>query len=372
MMKVLKSIKYFITSLLIVFSSIFLSSCDSCVISQPKENFKPFTEGVFKTLIGNDELTSNFLFINPEEFGLERYEPSLPTPSKQQALGLLMINLYLGQINGFNYEELSVDEQITYDIIVDLLDNINAQTADMSYLSNDYLGSYLGYQAQLPLLLTEYKFKDIIDVENYFKFLDLVPETFKKYYEFEVEKADNGYGMPDFVIDKVVDQCDSFSSGMMNDEHFMISTINKKIDSLEFLTIEEKEKYKTLNIEKVRGPLSEGYKYVKENLPTLRGRATNNMGLAHYVLEDGTTIGKDYYEISFKKAVGYDISVSDAVDYIDNKLKMYEEKRTYFSNLIQNNPGLLDEINNVKFMDNTPEAQISLYQTIINGHFPKL
>ena len=147
-MKVLKSIKYFITTLLIVVSSIFLTSCDSCVISQPKENFKPFTESVFKTLVGSDELTSNYLFINPNDFGLERYEPSLPTPSKQEALGLLMINLYLGQIKGFNYEELNVDEQITYDIIVDLLDNINAQTPEMSYLSNDYLGSYLGYQAQ--------------------------------------------------------------------------------------------------------------------------------------------------------------------------------------------------------------------------------
>lgn len=371
-MKVLKSIKYFITSLLIVVSSIFLTSCDSCVISQPKENFKPFTESVFKTLVGSDELTSNYLFINPNDFGLERYEPSLPTPSKQEALGLLMINLYLGQIKGFNYEELNVDEQITYDIIVDLLENINAQTPEMSYLSNDYLGSYLGYQAQLPLLLTEYKFKDIIDVNNYFKFLDLVPETFKKYYEFEVEKADNGYGMPDFVIDKVVNQCDSFIGGMMSDDHFMISTINKKIDSLEFLTIEEKEQYKKLNIEKVRGPLTEGYKYVKENLPTLKGKATNNMGLAHYVLEDGTTIGKDYYEIAFKKAVGYDISVADAIDYIDNKLKIYEDQRTYFSELLKNKPYLIDEINNVKFMDNTPEEQIKLYQTIIDGHFPKL
>lgn len=371
-MKVFKKIKYLLTSLIIIITSIFLTSCDDCVIEQSKENFKPFTESIFRTLIGEDEFTSNFLFNNPEDYGLERYEPSLPLPGKSEALGLIIINLYLGQIKGFNYEELNTDEQITYDIIVDLLDNINAQTPEMSYLSNDYLGSYLGYQAQLPLLLTEYKFKDVIDVDNYFKYLDLVPETFKKYVLFEEEKADNGYGMPDFVIDKVVAQCESFISGMASDEHFMISSINKKIDNLEFLTLSEKENYKKLNIEKVRGPLTEGYEYVKTNLPLLKGRATNNMGLAHYVSNDGTEIGKNYYEIAFKKAVGYDISVVDAISYIDAKLAKYEDERSYFSNLVKDNPNLLYEIQNVKFMDNTPENQLQLYQTIINGHFPTL
>ena len=125
------------------------------------------------------------MFNDPTSFGLERYEPSLPTPGKTQALGLLMINLYFGQIKGFDYEELNEDQQITYDIIVDLLDNINAQNSnsDYSYLSNNYLGSYLGYQAQLPLLLAEYHFKDKLDVENYFKYLDLVEPTFQKYVE---------------------------------------------------------------------------------------------------------------------------------------------------------------------------------------------
>lgn len=68
---------------------------------------------------------------------------------------------------------------MTYNIIVDLVDNINAKTMEMGYLSNNYLGSYLGYQAQLPLLLVEYKFRTKLDIENYFKYLDLVPETLK-------------------------------------------------------------------------------------------------------------------------------------------------------------------------------------------------
>lgn len=73
-----------------------------CNIKIPKENFDNFTNNIFKTIIGNDEFTSNFLFNDPTAFGLERYEPSLPTPGKTQALGVLIINLYFGQVKNFD------------------------------------------------------------------------------------------------------------------------------------------------------------------------------------------------------------------------------------------------------------------------------
>lgn len=357
-----------------VITGFLMSSCmTSCVVDQPKENFGAFTDSVFQTLVGNDEFTSNFLFTNPEDFGLGRYEPSLPLPGKTQALGLIVINLYLGQINGFKYEELNDDEKMTYNIINNLLDKINAQSSEMSYLSNDYLGSYLGYQAQLPLLLIEYKFKDKIDVDNYFKYLDLIPETFQKYYEFEVEKADNGYGMPDFVIDKVVSQCENFIANVSNGtEHFMIKVVDDKIDGCDFLNSEEKAYYKELNTVKVNGPLIDGYAYVKDHLPLLKGRATNNMGLAHYIKEDGTMIGRDYYEIAFKDAVGYDISVPDAISYIEGKLAKYEEEKEYFRNLALADETFLERCQNTQFMTGTPESQLNLYQTIIANDFPNL
>jgi len=371
MIKFIKKIKLFIACFLVINTFFILSSC---VVEQPKENFETFTNSIFQTLIGGDELTSNYLFNHPENYNLERYEPSLPTPSHTQALGLLIINLYFGQIKGFKYEELNDDQQITYDIIVDLLNNINAQNknSDYAYLSNDYLGSYLGYQAQLPLLLTEYKFKDIIDVENYFKYLDLVPSTFKAYVDFEVEKADHGYGMSDFVIDKVVSQCDSFISLASSNEHFMITVVNKKIDNLDFLTDSQKDAYKVKNKEKVTGPLIEGYKYVRDNLPALKGRATNNMGLAHYVGENGEMIGRDYYEIAFKKAVGYDISVADAKAYITQKLDKLSSEKAKFRDIINNDSTFLDKVSNAKFMNTTPIEQVNLFQKLIANDFPKL
>ena len=95
MYKLFKKTKYLLFSFLAILT-IFVSS--SCVVEQPKENFETFTNSVFQTLIGKDEFTSNFLFNDPESFGLERYEPSLPTPGKTQALDNRAIT-FLNQYN---------------------------------------------------------------------------------------------------------------------------------------------------------------------------------------------------------------------------------------------------------------------------------
>lgn len=376
-MKKFRIKRFFILTITLVIT-IFGCSCDtSCEGELDPATFDSFTESLFQTLIGQDELTSNFLFEHPENFGLEHYEPSLPTPGVASDSGKVIINFYFGQIKRYDYNKLNDDQKMTYNLIVDLLDNINAKTAEMSYLSNNYLGTYLGYQAQLPLLLSEYKFRTKLDVENYFKFLDLVPETFTAYVEFEKEKADHGYGMPDFVIDNVVSQCENFISKVDSSEHFMIVAINKKIDDCSFLSDDEKANFKEINVQKVNGPLIAGYEYVKEHLPELKGRATNNQGLAHYVTKDGEEIGKKYYEIDFQDTVGYQISLEEAKDYINGKINNYLTELQKYQNLYRNDlefKALVDQYDTgeLKLMNTSPEEQLSYYQTAFDNYFPPL
>ena len=220
----------------------------SCGVKQDTERdpatFDEFADSIFQLVLSGDELSSNYLFEDPTKFGLERYEPSLPTPSTGSIIGTFVINYYFDPLYSYDYNKLNEDQQMTYLVLDNLVNRINEMNG-MSYLSADYLGSYLGYQAQLPLLLIEYTFKDNLDILNYFKYLELIPSTFKKYVDFEVEKADNGYGMPNFVIDKVIDQCDSFVKEVYNsgDNHFMITMFNQKLDRCTFLSEETKASY---------------------------------------------------------------------------------------------------------------------------------
>ena len=368
-MKILRKILITIVLFICVF---FSASCEDCTREMDNETFDDFAASVLYMLINGDELTLNYYFEHPEDYGLEHFEPSLPTPGISSDTGKILLNLTLGAVTGYDYENLTEDQKMTYNIILDLVEDINLKTSEMGYLSNNYLGSYLGYQAQLPLLLVEYKFRTKLDVDNYFKFLDLVPDTFKSYVDFENEKAEKGYGIQDFVIEKVVSQCNKFISQVGENDHFMITVVNKKIDECDFLTSEEKTYYKNLNKEKVNGPLIEGYTYVKNELPKLIGRAKNNMGLAHYVTEEGYEIGKEYYQIDFQDTVGYRITVEEAIDYIESKIEIYEEKIAYYRNLAQTDVNFRNEVLNYQLMTLTPEEQLKYYETAFEIYFPPL
>ncbi len=371
-------------SLLIAVVCIFSLILTSCSLFDALFNreldpstFDDFTSNLFVSLVGGDELTANYYFENRETFGLEAYEPSLPTPSVTSTTGIAAINLLFGQIKNYDYNKLNDDQKMTYNLIVNLIDNINAKTSEMSYLDNNYLGTYLGYQAQLPLLLTEYHFRNKTDVENYLKYLELIPETFKTYYEFEVTKADKGYGMPDFVIDNVIEQCRTFVIGIDNNSSFMYSVIENKINNSEFLNAFEKAEYINRNKELLNGAVKEGYLYVANNLSSIKGRSTNSQGLSHYVNSKGENIGKQYYELIFKDAVGYDIHPTEAMTYINTKITQYREELVNLLTKIQSNPTALSQLEaiqngTIKLMDQTPEAQLELYKNLIKSDFPAL
>lgn len=368
-MKIIKYIKkvfIFLFLFIVVFTT---SSCDLISKIDPGD-FNDYSARLLKTLLGNDELTLHFLFNDKEALGITDTKVSLPTPGTTSALGKLIINLYFGPMKNYNYEELNFDEKMTYNVIVDLLDRINKKTSDMAYLDNNYLGSYLGYQAQLPILLQQYRFNNLDDVHNYFELLKLVPETFETYYNYEVEKSEKGFGMPDYVIDKVVDQCVEFVND--KEEHFLITTFPQRIAKF---NLTEQEEYSLIEENKniIQNTVCSGYEYIRDNLPNLKGKATNNLGLCYYktTLSDGTVyeLGKEYYEYLFTRATGYEVEMEDAIAYmqlhLDNiisEIKDIKERR----------PNINEEIENIQLMNDDVYAQMEIYKNLIINDFPTI
>ena len=367
----IKYIKKIFIAIVVLFSAIGLSSCEQAKESDPS-TFDDFATEVLHLVLAGDEMSMNYLFENREAYGLEAAEPSLPSPKGSSFIGIIALNAYLGKVKTYDYNKLSFDQKMTYNVIQDLLNGVNVSVQDMEYMDNSYLGTYLGYQAQLPVILMRYNLRNKADVENYFKYLDLVPATFKEYVDFEIEKAEKGYGMPDFVIRNVVNQCSSFLTDIDSDEnvHFMISYMNDRIDKLDFLTDEEKEQYKAINIEKVRGPLAEGYAYVRDNLNQIKGKATNDMGLAHYVLDDGTEVGKQYYEALFQDAVGYDDTVEEALEYAVKKMSEYYNEIMDCFDYFNTHQAEYNQIMEIQFMDGEVMDQIEYYKNSLPKYYP--
>ena len=101
----MKNIKRLFVVISIVLLAFIGTSCEENCSFTPKpgdydpSTFDDFANNVFKMLVGNDELTLNYYFENPENFGLSHNEPSLPTPSVTSGYSVLLINYILGKVN---------------------------------------------------------------------------------------------------------------------------------------------------------------------------------------------------------------------------------------------------------------------------------
>jgi hypothetical protein len=88
----MKTIKRLFSLMMILFSAIFLFGCTNPnggeQPEQPEEpeflspeTFDAYAHEIAVLYIEGDEMSINYLFVNPEDYGFEHYEPTLPVPS---------------------------------------------------------------------------------------------------------------------------------------------------------------------------------------------------------------------------------------------------------------------------------------------------
>ena len=119
--------------------------------------------------------------------------------------------------------------------------------------------------------------------------------------------------MPDFEVDKIVDQCQQFIANP--DNHYLIDSFNRRIDSIDFLDNNAKELYKSANITQIKESVIPAYEYIISELPKLKGTCKNEGGLANY------KNGKEFYELLVRDYTGSDKSVPEIKKMIEDKYK---------------------------------------------------
>ncbi|MFA7133172.1 MAG: DUF885 family protein, partial [Bacteroidales bacterium] len=234
------------------------------------------------------------------------------------------------------------------------------------------LGSYLGYQAQLPSIIAEYRFDNKKDIENYFQYLITVQSDFEALFSFEMAKITEGKGNPmtDFVIDLVIDQCDAFIN--TTEENYLITVFNERIGTYDFLTEAEAEEYKVLNAKYVNENFVEAYRWLKTNL--LQLKASNDDSLTGALCN--TEAGKQYYEIMFQRKCGSDMTIPELITYIEAKIAEYDEYSTYYpeySGNLMEDAGLIvyDEDNKIDYYASL-YGVIPFLQEAVVDDFPSL
>lgn len=292
------------------------------------EAFDQFINDIFETEVMENTINLHFTISDPEKYGITDYPVTLGDLSNDaMSDSNARLENYLSGLSSFSYTELTLNQQLTYDILENYF-QLQLDMADM-YLYDELLRPSTGVQAQLPILYEEYSFNSKKDVEDYLKLLALTDEYFDQIISFEKEKADAGLFMSDFACQNIIDQCNAFIAD--SDNHYLIETFNTRIDKLTGLTQSEKDHYRLQNEKMLREHIFPAYENLAAALTDLLGSGTNENGLCYF------PEGKQYYEYLLAYNTGTSESVKTLENMISNeRVKVLQES----SDLTTENPEL--------------------------------
>lgn len=351
--------------------------------SEDNAEFESFLDELFYEELGTEPLSINFNLYHPENFnkeGVFNFDECIfdgyDFSEEGEAEYYTELKKLIAKIEAFDDSSLSKRQYLDKIII---LDNYKKSAAFEGYqYYGTLLGSYLGYQAQLPSTLAEYGFRHEKDITDYFSYLEYTQDIFENIVAFENKKAELGQPLTDAIINRVIEQCDNFINGAADEENpiFLIPTFDEKVDALTFIDDAKKTEYKARNKKLVNENFVQAYVYLKAELEKMLGNEEK------ITMEDGSKYmgsfaqmenGKEYYQAKLQNALGTSQTVDEVYEYLGGLLGknmgIYSNNRSQY--LIISKTGnfmkdaglekstLLDFLRNA-IVDDFPELNVEL------------
>ncbi|MDO5408481.1 MAG: DUF885 domain-containing protein [Eubacteriales bacterium] len=326
-----------------------------------QEEFDALTEEVFRKEAGTEQLSMHFLMKDPSVYGINEaeylYAPvteAFLEESRNERRDLE------DRLSRFETALLTDQQKLTMRVLQSRLRT--EAMADGLELYAQPLSTTIGVQSQLPILLCEYAFYDKQDVEDYLKLLDGIDDYYQQIMEFEKKKADAGLMMSDTSIDHVIESCESYL--LVPGDNFMIDTFNARLEAVPYLTDEEKEEYRKKNVALLDTAFLPAYQGLIDGLTALKGTGTNEKGLCEY------PDGKKYYKYLVYSQTGtsYD-SIPELLSAIE---KSMNDRLMETSEMLKNNPSLVEEFEHYQFRLTEPEAIMEDLKAQTADSFPAL
>ena len=337
----------------------FLGSADtSCTETVSTVSFDTFVDDLFRSEVSANTINLHFTLSHPENFGITEVPVTLGDYSAETiSSSWASLENILFVLSSFDYESLSADQKLTYDILWDYL-RTEFAVSDLT-LYDEPLRPSTGIQAQLPVLYEEYRFYGKNDVEDYLALISLTEDYFSQIADFEREKAAAGLFMPDYACDEIISQCELFTENI--DDHYLILTFDHKIDQLFELTEEERAAYKAKNASLVKEHVLPAYQMLANALTDLLGNGSNEMGLCYF------PDGKKYYEYLVYHSTGSDKNISQLMSMVEEKRT---EDLTDASLLLLKNPTLQETSAAVTLPKRDSTATLNILQAEMQKTFP--
>ena len=306
-----KNVNYITTQRIRAFSVIagtigilLLSGCQSETSAGQNRQFRQFTKQLFCQELSSNTISLHYTLKNPKEYDIRENEVTFGTfPTDNKNLLAAVENLE-EVLKTFDYNKLSVENSLTYDILKCYL---NMTERDAEYILYDEpMGLVSGVQTQLPVILSEYPFYEQSDVDTYLQLMKTTPEYFASLLKFEQKKSKAGLFMSDKMAEQVIEQCKAFRD--MGENNYLYSTFAERVWTVTSLSDKQKSDYIQKNARMMKAYVLPAYDKLICEIEKLKGSGKNEQGLCYLPK------GKDYYEQVVEASTGSTRSVEEIRD----------------------------------------------------------
>ncbi|MFR6514321.1 MAG: DUF885 domain-containing protein [Ruminococcus sp.] len=306
-----KNVNYITTQKIRAFSVIvgtigilLLSGCQSETSAGQNRQFRQFTKQLFCQELSSNTISLHYTLKNPKEYDIRENEVTFGTfPTDNKNLLAAVENLE-EVLKTFDYNKLSVENSLTYDVLKCYL---NMTERDAEYILYDEpMGLVSGVQTQLPVILSEYPFYEQSDVDTYLQLMKTTPEYFASLLKFEQKKSKAGLFMSDKMAEQVIEQCKAFRD--MGENNYLYSTFAERVWTVTSLSDKQKSDYIQKNARMMKAYVLPAYDNLICTIEKLKGSGKNEQGLCYLPK------GKDYYEQVVEALTGSTRSVEEIRD----------------------------------------------------------
>lgn len=330
-----------------------------CSQRADETNFDTFTEELFLEEVCTNTINLHYTLAYPKDYGIEDYPVSLGDFTMEDLENYTEELLTLQkELRAFDYDALSFEQQLTYDILDDYI-KTELSASDL-YLYDEVLSPAIGYQAQLPVLLAEYTFRTEKDISDYLELASQIEDVFDTLIEFERTKSAAGLFMADFAVDDIVTQMQNFIASPS--DNYMLAVFNDKIDAFPDLTAEARRQYKAQHYKIVTESIIPAYQKLIDALTELKGTGRNPGGLC-YLPE-----GDSYYEYLVRSKTGSSKSVKQLMENVNDFIM---DALTEITVLSKENPELLSAFASSGFALTDPEEIMQDLISKVSNDFPQ-
>lgn len=343
------------------YSSRNLSSADSDGSGENlklQTNFETFCTDLFKKeMEASSTLDLHYTLLHPEDYGIAARDAALGTYRLSELMGNHHeLHDLKEKLSGFDPDSLSADQKILYDTLSVITDT--GLMAEGLELYDQPLAPTIGIQAQLPILLAEYSFHSLQDVEDYLTLLSQLDSYYGDILYFEEQKAAAGLGPSDASIERILESCQSYLMDPVN--NFLTETFETRLNSLSTdisLSEQQKNNFRSRHLEVIKNSFLPAYRHLIDGLSGLKGRGINEGGLC------GFRNGRRYYEYLLRSGPGLSYNIEELKAALSDR--MQKDLETISSLSKKADPDL-------SFRLTDPPAILADLQTQMSGDFPVL